>query len=376
MSVALIVHYLGPCLGIGQYSNRLLPPLITELNNQNIQVKIVASPNAIANTPALQQLVDITYKLSPLDYNPLKRYFWVATRLSNYCERQGIKAIVWLSNPMVLPWHPPTLTVIHDVNEWKNPRKYNNRFRTSLRAVIYVDASIHFAQKIITVSQATADDLLYFNPSLNLKQKLTAIPNGIDSTLVNLPSVPIDVTSKLFVLSVGRIEPVSKRLSEAVALVKALREFSNHNWELHIVGGIERNNRVDAEDFLNRIKNLSWVHYHSYVSNHELAEYYRRSTAVVFLSDHEGFGLPIAEAASFNRWTIVSCNNQVAREAGGNNIITVDPDNPESAARKVLSQLQQAKVPNSDRQNIQEQQNTWEFAAKQYAEEIKLLVAK
>ncbi|WP_293112527.1 MULTISPECIES: glycosyltransferase [Moorena] len=37
-----------------------------------------------------------------------------------------------------------------------------------------------------------------------------------------------------------------------------------------------------------------------------LAQWYREATAVVFLSDREGFALPIAEAASFGRFVVVS----------------------------------------------------------------------
>lgn len=373
MSIALVAHYTGPCLGVGQYMNRLLPMLVAELNNQHIQIKIVASPNAIAKTPALKELKELVYSLPPLDYSPVKRYIWVFKNFRSYCHQQGIQAVVWLSNPIVLPWHPPTLAVIQDVNEWKNPFKYKNFLKTTLRGIIYLDASILFAKTIVVGSKATEDDLLKFRPYLKLTEKIKTIANGIDSPLVNLAPVSIAPSSSHFLLSVGRIDPLNKKLPEAVTLVEELRAISERNWELHIVGGIEKNTEVNAQEFLNSIKDLEWCHYHGYVSLQELAEYYRRSIAVVFLSDYEGFGLPIAEASSFNRWTIVSHKNQAALESGVNSIIIVDPNHPQNAARMVLSQLQQAKFPNSNPQEIQKQGNTWEFVAKQYADEIKLI---
>ena len=67
MTVALIAHYLGDRLGIGQYFQRLLIPLTAELNQSGTKVKIFASPNALAKTPALQELKELVRIVPPLD---------------------------------------------------------------------------------------------------------------------------------------------------------------------------------------------------------------------------------------------------------------------------------------------------------------------
>ena len=365
MSVALIAHYLGPRLGIGQYLERILPPLVEELKLRETELKILGSPNAVEKTPALFQLGDLVSVLPPLDYPPGKRYAWFATRFAPYCRTEGLKTVVWLSNPIVLPWHPPTIAVIHDVNEWKAKTKYGDRLKTSLRAAIYLDASIRFAQKIIVVSKATEQDLLHFRPDPRLKQKLRAIPNGADSKLVNLPSVPISAPSGPFLLSVGRIDPAAKRLPEAVKLVSALREASDRPWELHLVGGMNTSTQATGEAFLNSIENLPWVHYHGHIDDRALAQWYRKATGVVFLSDNEGFGFPIAEAASFGRWVIVSQTNQAGIEAGGSAIVPVDPDDPKEAASKVLCQLKEGISP-----EVSISLPQWQSTAAAYAEEI------
>lgn len=369
MTVALIAHYLGPRLGIGQYLERLLPPLLEELTSLNIPVKILASPNAFDKTPALQKLENHTKIVPFLDYSPSKRYAWVATSFSTYCNKENIKTVAWLSNPIVLPWHPPTLAVIHDVNEWKNANKYGNRLKTALRSAIYLDASIRFSRQIIAVSKATEKDLLHFRPQSNLKEKLKAIPNGVDSPLVNLKSVPVQIPSGPFLLSVGRIDPVAKRLPEAVALVSALRESSGEAWELHLVGGMNTTTQSAGEAFLKSIESLPWVTYHGHIPDNELAEWYRKASAIVFLSDQEGFGFPIAEAASFGRWVVVSQSNEAGIEAGGQAIIPVDSQNPKSGAALLLQQLQKQNSPVAN-QNLL----TWEATAKAYAEEISAMV--
>ncbi|NJR45563.1 MAG: glycosyltransferase family 4 protein [Hyellaceae cyanobacterium CSU_1_1] len=363
MYIALIAHYLGPRLGIGQYLERLLPPLVEELTHQGFKVIILASPNAVAQTPALRQLKHSVRLLPPLDYSPVKRSVWVATRLANYCCREKIQTLVWLSNPIVLPWHPPTIAIIHDVNEWKVAKKYGNRLKTWLRAMIYLDASLRFAQQIIVVSETTQEDLLRFRPNPQLKLKLKAIANGNDSGLIDLSPVSIPAPNSPFLLSVGRIDPAAKRLPEAVALVSTLREISHEPWELHLVGGMNATTKVIGETFLKSIENKHWVHYHGYISDRALAQWYRQATAVVFLSENEGFGLPIAEAAAFGRWIVVSQANQASRETGKDAVIPIAVNNPQVAT--LLKQLQKSPSPPT---KIRGQQ--WRKTASAYATEI------
>lgn len=365
MYIALIAHYLGPRLGIGQYLERLLPPLVDELTEQGAKVIILASPNAVAQTPALERLHHLVRLLSPLDYSPSKRYAWVATRLASYCHREKIQTVVWLSNPIVLPWHPSTIAVIHDVNEWKVANKYGSLLKTWLRSKIYLDASLRFAQQIIVNSEVTKQDLCHFRPDPQLKLKLKAIANGNDSSLIDLAPVAIPAPTNPFLLSVGRIDPDGKRLPEAVALVLALRDISNQPWELHLIGGMNATTEAIGQAFIKSIENQHWVHYLGYVDDSALAQWYRQATAVVFLSENEGFGLPVAEAAAFGRWVVVSQTNQASSESGGSAIIPVEVSNPQGAATQLLTQLQKNPSPPNESRGQQ-----WRTTASSYAAEI------
>ena len=367
MSVALIAHYLGPRLGIGHHLERLLPPLVKELIGRGVEVKIFASPNAVEQTPALGQLKEIVTVLPQLDYSPFKRYFWVGTGFANYCRQEKIQTVVWLSNPMVLPWHPPTIATIHDVNEWKAVTK--GKIRTALRGFIYLDASVKFARKIVAISKTTEQDLYHYRPQLKETSKLVYIPQGIDSQLINLPTVTIPTATKPFLLYVGRIDPVAKRLQETVALAQAIRE-ADKDWELHLVGGMNESTQAAGEAFIDSIADIPWIHYQGYVSDEALAQWYRQTDAVVFLSNREGFGFPIAEAASMSRWAIISKHNTAGVEAGGEAIIAVDPDSPETSAKQVLQQLKQQSYPPA-----QDNLRKWGDSAVAYADEIEKLLA-
>ena len=55
-TVAIIANYLGPKLGIGQYIDQLIQPLVQALRQESIDVVILGSPNAVEKTPSLQKL--------------------------------------------------------------------------------------------------------------------------------------------------------------------------------------------------------------------------------------------------------------------------------------------------------------------------------
>lgn len=364
-NVALVCHYLGPKLGIGQYLDQLLPFLIKALQRQGLNVRLITSPNANKMTPALKHLSKFVDILPPLDTSPLRRWLWLAFRFTPYCQKEKIKVVVWLSNPIVMPWHPPSIAVIHDVNEWKAQTKYGSRIRTLLRSFIYLDASLLFAKRLIAVSELTGQDLKQFRPSPKLRSKLTVIVNGMDTSLVHLPPANISAPDAPFLLCVGRIDPFAKRLPESIQFTSALREVSKRAWEIHLVGGMNTSTQQAGEDFLESVKGISWVHYHGHVSDVSLAQWYRESTAVLFLSDREGFGLPVTEARSFRRWAIVSQNNLAAVESGGEGIIPIDPEQPRQGAVKALQIISSQENPPIDCPP-----NSWEAAASQYAHEI------
>ncbi|MGB3766697.1 MAG: glycosyltransferase [Phormidesmis sp.] len=384
MTIGLVGHYLGARMGIGTFIDRLIPPLIAALNERGIDAKVITSPNALSQTPAIQSLQQRSPEkvsvLPPLDYSPLKRFAWVATQFSSYCHQSGIDQVLWLSNPMVLPWHPPSLVVLHDVNEWKAKEKYGSQIKTTLRAWMYLEASIAWAKKIITISEATTADLRHFRPQPSLDQKIRTIPNGLDSPLADLTPAEIDPPSAPFLLSVGRIDPAGKKLPEAIALTQALRTLSNDPWEIHLMGGMNKSTQQAGEAFLQEVESLPWAYYHGFTTDAELAAWYSQSTAAVFLSQNEGFGSPIAEAASFGKRVVINADNPASFGAGGDAIIPVVPgtatDQAEGAAAAVLSQLKHDQEKSASPESATKTSSkayTYADAADAYANEISQL---
>lgn len=381
MTVGLVGHYLGARMGIGVFLDRLLGPLMQTLKDQGIDAKIIASPNALRCTQAIETLQrqspETVTVLPQLDYPPLQRFAWVSAQFASYCQQEGFDQIIWLSNPMILPWHPPSIAVLHDVNEWKAKEKYGSQLKTTLRSWMYLEASIKWAKKIVCVSEATTADLYHFRPQPQLRQKIITIPNGLDSPLAALTPAKVDLPDAPFLLSVGRIDPAGKKLPDAIALTEAMRDLSNQPWEIHFMGGMNKSTQQAGEAFIQSLEALPWAIYHGYTEDDALAAWYRQTNAVVFLSENEGFGSPVAEAASFGKRVVVNASNQATIGAGGSAVIPVAPgQNSEAAqaAATVLNQLEVAQRPvNSGGAAAPPKIYTYADAAVSYAKEIRAL---
>lgn len=75
----------------------------------------------------------------------------------------------------------------------------------------------------------------------------------------------------------------------------------------------------------------SEIDFLQYVSDRELGDLYRSASAVLFLSEAEGFGLPVAEAIASGT-PVVASDLAVMREVGGDIALYVDPMDCNAAA--------------------------------------------
>ena len=104
-----------------------------------------------------------------------------------------------------------------------------------------------------------------------------------------------------YLLYVGDRRP-HKNLSRVLEIFKILKLSHNYDGYLYVVGSDKSyKNSISANDLSNNgVKVLTNV------SDHLLKELYKKTDALLFLSLYEGFGLPVVEAAMFNKKIIVS----------------------------------------------------------------------
>ena len=198
-------------------------------------------------------------------------------------------APLWSAAPVVL--------TVHDICYATNPEWFSERDLRVLRA--NVPRSIRKAAQVITDSKSARDQIIetYQVP----ESKITAIPIGAgpgaqpidaDEARSEVAALGLD-PNRPYLLAVGNLQPRKNlvRLLEAFKVLVA----RGHDVDLVIVG--PRHYRAeDAEQAAGGLSDR--VKFTGYIADRRLAACYRCSTAFVFPSLYEGFGLPALEAMS------------------------------------------------------------------------------
>ncbi|MBN8438404.1 MAG: glycosyltransferase family 4 protein [Candidatus Accumulibacter sp.] len=245
-----------------------------------------------------------------------------------------------------------TIVTIHDLAEFARPDKYGILQAAYRRMVVRYVTRI--ADVILTVSTFSQRQIEHFLPST----KVLVVPNGVDhlspvanlamhidgdpeSTSVlpspaGLSSPPLDSTP--YFLSYGVIER-TKGLDRALTGFERMKmAFPDCPHRFIIVG--EKGNLFDEiEPFLSR----SDVVYLGFVDDDVIARLIRGATAVVFLSEYEGFGFPPLEAISLGVCVIVS-RDTVLDELCSPYCLTADPLNVDEIAT-ALTIASQGRLP-------------------------------
>jgi glycosyltransferase involved in cell wall biosynthesis len=158
-------------------------------------------------------------------------------------------------------------------------------------------------------------------------------PPGLPHQFESLPlddDVPV-------VLMVGSIEARKNHLAVLQAAELLWRE--GIRFRLLILG----NTNINSSEVVGRIHELDQegrdVHLRSGVSDAALGDAYQQSRVLVFVSTHEGYGLPVAEALAAGTPVITTSFGSTAEAAEGGGALLVDPYDDEAitdALRKVL----------------------------------------
>ena len=280
--------FLGkPLSGIGRYTSEMA----MALGDIGVTCRFVATGGLHPNYQAISSRLEITSKEEKVDV------FWgPAHRL-----------------PRKIPHNMPSIVTIHDLVWRKHPETM--RWRTWLGEKLFFTHAVNRADRIICISQSTADDLAFYYPKT--QDKIRIVYPG-----ANPPVTEPQIPSQAFALFVGTLEP-RKNLERLLTAYAGLSHINRDACHLVIAGGAGWGNlKIDK---LIKEKGLNpFVHVIKSPDEKQLNQLYADCAFLVMPSLYEGFGLPIAEAMQYGKPCITS-NISSMPEVAGNAGILVDP---------------------------------------------------
>lgn len=207
------------------------------------------------------------------------------------------------------------ITTIHDLIPFVFKNKYGFIQRNYFNMISYLSA--RKAEIILTVSDNSKKDIIKF---LHTKEeKVRVLYNFLP------PDMPQkkEAEREKFFITVSTVQPGKnlERLFEAYSIFSKIHP----EYELLVIGGKGWKSepiykKVETLNIKNKIRFLG------YIDDAQLAMYYQKAKALVYVSLYEGFGIPPLEAMNYNCPVVVS-NVSSLPEVVGDAGILVDPCN-------------------------------------------------
>ena len=235
----------------------------------------------------------------------------------------------------VLPVLTPcrSIVTIHDCIHLIFPQYLRHRMAHAYARTMFWTA-VHRASRILTVSEASKNDILRFFgvPS----ERVTVIYNAIDDRFHEEPPeeqlVRVRERYQLhnrFLMYAGNVKP-HKNLERLIDAFVLLRKKGLDDLQLLITGS-----EISRYSTLRRAVHRHNLHKHvrflGYQSEDTLAALYRLADIFVFPSLYEGFGLPPLEAMASGTPVVVS-NVSSLPEVVGDAGVLVNPYDPQAIA--------------------------------------------
>lgn len=180
------------------------------------------------------------------------------------------------------------IMTIHDINKVHLPGSKPHKIKKHIDKLRYF-ASL--CDRVVTISQFVADDILRFIPEL--KDKISVIYNGAEKLSVPENHQPGYLPKKPFLFTVGLLSP-----QKGFHYIPSL--LQGNDYEL-VISGIETPHKARIIEEAQKYNCLDRVTITGPISDDDKAWYFKNCSAFVFPSIAEGFGLPVIEAQYFGK---------------------------------------------------------------------------
>ena len=275
-------------------------------------------------------------KTGPIKDRPLIRIMWEQSLLPvNIAARRLDVFHMPIGAPPLISTAPSVVTV-HDLAFLKYPDQLPASRRAWLIGSIRMSA--RRARKIITVSQATSNDLQEW---LGIPDdRIQPIPLAISGKIDRVEGTSLDVfrmkweIDRPYVLAVGTLEP-RKNLPTLLRAFAKIKDDIEH--QLVLVGP-EGWLTGELKSTLEELNLGDRVRLTGFVSDEELGGWYSAADLYVFPSYYEGFGLPAIEAMRCGA-PVLASDNSAFPEVIGDAGVLISADDVDQWAESIRELL-------------------------------------
>jgi glycosyltransferase involved in cell wall biosynthesis len=176
------------------------------------------------------------------------------------------------------------------------------------------------ADKILTISEFSKSDILRLIQVPATKVKVAYLASGVQ---VNLNTVTAHFSPAVpYLMALGAADPRKNTRLLIEVFARLVREgvFSG---QLRLVGMPEKYSS-EYRALAQTLEVEPLVLFYDYVNESELAQLYSSSTAFLYPSLYEGFGLPVLEAMSYGT-PVITSNTTAIPEVAGDAALLIDP---------------------------------------------------
>ena len=264
--------------------------------------------------------------------HPVLWYIYFEILLPFYLKKY--KADIFFSPDSYIPKHSkiPILNTFHDLNYEYNPEYIGNSWHRHY-LLHYFPIFAKNSTRIVTVSEYSKDDLIKF---YNIPEdKIDVVYNAANELYYVISEEEKEITKrelthgKDYFYFVGAIHK-RKNLDNLFNAFDLFKEKTDSDVKLVIIGS-KKYWEGELEECFNNMKYKKDVIFTGRLEAKQINKIANSALALTFVSQFEGFGIPIVEAFAAG-CPVITSNTTSMPEIGGEAALYCDPYNPQSIA--------------------------------------------
>jgi glycosyltransferase involved in cell wall biosynthesis len=346
MHVAINAHFWNRAnTGSGQYTRQL----VYYFNRLVADLEITLIYPLMPGDPGPQDVPpSVKVEIVPVRTGHVGKVYFEQVLFPRACRKVGadVAHVPYWGSPLQSPI--PLVVTVHDVTTLL-VRDYHRGFQARLYNGL-ISAGARAAAHVITDSMASKKDIVRH---LNIPAgRVTPIYLAVESTFTPETDFLLDMAVRkkydlpdFYVLYLGGYE-IHKNVTTLLLAYTYVAQALGDDYPLVLAGA--KPDRASArfpdyDGYVNRLDLEDSVIWTGYIDEQDKPSLYRGASAFVFISRHEGFGLPALEAMACGVPLITSDRSSLP-EVVGDAAFTLDPDDDRQIGGSIIAAVMQEEL--------------------------------